>query len=135
MYCRKCGAPLKDGAVFCARCGEPVPAAQPTQPPAPPPQARPRSPFEPAQRTADRVFPTQQNLGAQPPYGAATQPGAAYPSQPYGNARHSPAQPDAGIDWERLQPRAKPRAATALIWAASILGLAAVLLLWAAYLP
>ena len=142
MNCPKCGAPIRDGARFCPKCGAPVPAPGagiPSQPAAAAPPA-PQTPFAPAQRTADRVFPSQQRqaqqtLDAQAPNAAPPQPGAAYPSQPYGNARHSPAQPDAGIDWERLQPRVKPGAATALIWAAAILGMAAVLLLWAAFLP
>ena len=100
MYCRKCGAPLKDGAVFCARCGEPVPAAQPTQPPAPPPQARPRSPFEPAQRTADRVFPSQQRAAAR---GAGT---PYPPQQPHSTQPFTPAAPPGAAEAILRQLRA-----------------------------
>lgn len=49
MNCKKCGAPLAEGAVFCATCGsradeQPV-AAQPVQ--QPPPQYQPQPQYQP----------------------------------------------------------------------------------------
>ena len=130
MNCKQCGAPLKDGSMFCAQCGEKVSAEQPgayvplRQPAAAPP--RPQSPFEPAQRTADRVFPSQQRAAASP-YAGSTQPFApSYPpQQPYAAARNSDV-----IDWEHLQPRSSPKSANRLIWGAAVLIIAVVVMVW-----
>ena len=55
MFCKYCGAQLKDGAKFCNNCGKPVPvrrpetaAAAPVTPAAPAPQTAPVPPVNPA---------------------------------------------------------------------------------------
>ena len=146
MNCPKCGAPIRDGARFCPRCGEPIPAPGAETPSAP------QSPYAPAQRTADRVFPSQQRMaqqamGAQAPNAApsfhpAQQPGAplsaqqpgtyyppAQPAQPYGGVRQGPAQPG-GIDWEHFQPRTSPKSANAVIWGAAAVVFAVLVMVW-----
>ena len=137
MNCPKCGAPIRDGARFCPQCGEPVPAPGAETPSAP------QSPYAPAQRTADRVFPSQQRraqqaVGAQqpnaaPPYGTAQQPVQPWPpqqpAQPYGGVRQGPAQPGE-IDWEHFQPRTSPKSANAVIWGAAAVVFAVLVMVW-----
>ena len=139
MYCKTCGAQIKDGSQFCARCGAQIQTAGgadvSSAPPQPTAQSNPApSPFAPAQRTADRVFPSQQRK-AQQAYGAP-QPGAQVPpawsgdmQPPYGAAPYG-AQSGAGIDWEHFQPRTSPKSANRIILAASVLILAVVLMVW-----
>ena len=112
MNCRNCGAPIRDGALFCARCGAPA---------APAAAADPRAT---AQQTMQSNGPTQS---VKVPY-PQMQPGAA---PTFGAARPNvvpPPQP--GLDWERLQSRKSPAGATALIVGVSLLLIAAVLLIW-----
>ena len=124
-FCRFCGAQILDGTAFCTFCGKPTGAAAPApvqgvQQPAPPP-------FVPAQDTADRVFPSQQNGAVQQFDAASANPA----QQPYGTAQmYAPAQPGAGIDWEHFQPRSSPKSANCLIWAVSILIFAAIVMVW-----
>ena len=124
-YCKFCGAQIRDGTAFCTSCGKPVGAAahapaQTVQQPAPPP-------FAQAQRTADRVFPSQQRSAAQQFNAASSSPVQA----PYGTAQaYAPAQPGAGIDWEHFQPRSAPKSAGRLIWAATVVIFAVIVMVW-----
>jgi uncharacterized membrane protein len=67
-FCGKCGANNQDGVAFCARCGQPLAAAQAAPPPAPPQQYQ-APPAPPA--------PYYQAPGAPPPAQYQQAPGAA----------------------------------------------------------
>ncbi len=147
MNCSKCGAPLRDGAQFCSRCGAPVSAFGADGRTA----SAPRSPFEPAQRTADRVFPSQQRKtqpsrgapqgNAAPDAGTAQQQSArqtfdasSYGAPPFGASQrgsmYGEVPSGALIDWEHFQPRRSPKSANRLILAASVLIFALVVMIW-----
>lgn len=101
MNCNNCGAPIREGASFCAKCGAPAAVPQQAAFAAAPP------------RSANVPYPGTQPAAA-PPVGAYP-PGAA---------------PQPGIDWERLQLRKSPAGATALIAGVGLLLVAAALLIW-----
>ena len=139
MYCKTCGAQIKDGSQFCAKCGAQIQttggAGVSFAPPQPAAQSNPApSPFAPAQRTADRVFPSQQRK-AQQAYGMP-QPGVQAPptwagdTQPQYGATPYGTQNGAGIDWEHFQSRTSPKSANRLILAASVLIFAVILMVW-----
>lgn len=136
MYCKACGALIKDGSQFCAVCGAQIQTTGAAQvsyaPPQPAAQSNPApSPFAPAQRTADRVFPSQQRAAAQQ-FGATQPNPAPYPAQWSGAEQPGcgTMQRDPGIDWEHFQPRTSPKSANRLILAASVLIFAVIVMVW-----
>ena len=136
-YCKFCGAQIPEGAAFCTSCGSPLKAAAsasaqaPQQSQAYQPQPAPQSPFAPAQRTADRVFPSQQRAAAQQ-FSAAPPNAAPHPSQRFGAEQPAfgAGRQDNGIDWEHFQPRSSPKSANRLIFAASVLIFAVIVMIW-----
>jgi len=135
-FCKFCGAQIQDGVAFCTACGSPLKTAVPTSAQAAqqPQQFRqqtaaPQSPFAPAQRTADRVFPSQQRKGAAQPDAQIPPAWAGNAQPPYGAAPCG-AQSGSGVDWEHFQPRKSPKSATRLILAASVLICAVIVMVW-----
>lgn len=102
MFCKKCGEQLKEGAKFCAVCGNPVqaPQAQPARPINNMPPAQAVSPQQSPQQAAQRVQaqPMSQGQQAQPQKPVQSQVQAATPMQ----NRQSAPQP-------QMQPQAQPQ--------------------------
>ena len=89
-YCPKCGYPNPDNATYCLRCGAPLPAVPPAQPPYPqqPPYPTYQQPINPQQQPPQPGYPTSSQPPSYPPY--QQQPPQGYP--PYQQPPYPPYQ-------------------------------------------
>ena len=78
MYCKNCGAPNAEGAVFCTSCGASLQADGPEQPVQAPPPAAPQAPLYTAPPDYPQAAPPDYPPQAYPPQ----QPGYPYPPPP-----------------------------------------------------
>ena len=126
MFCRNCGAQVKETDAFCLKCGTPIKRNGPAQPqkPAPPPAAQPAPSGAPTPAAQPAPAYGASNARAVP-YAAP----AAQPAAPNRNAGQTYSQQPA-VDWNRMQPRAGRAPATALILCVGMLVAFVILFVW-----